>query len=120
MEAKAHQAYMGGIGSFRSSICSRERVQHFWQRHSHTLLVAYWSAVGSGIYSTDCGSHQFVRSISFESCVFHFSEQKMTTMPPKSPGTAVGAVRSAVAVQAASRRWLGFLRSVATCGQRIV
>ena len=35
----------------------------------------------------------------------------MTTMPNKSPEpTAVGAVRSAIAVHVAGRRWLSFLR----------
>lgn len=37
---------------------------------------------------------------------------KMPMLPNKSPEpTAVGAVRSAVAVHVASRRWLSFLRS---------
>jgi len=42
-----------------------------------------------------------------------FSEvySRMTMWPNKSPEpTAVGAVRSAVAVHATSRRWLSFLR----------
>jgi hypothetical protein len=110
VEAEAHQAGLGGIGSFRSSICGWERVRHFWQRHSHTLLVSYWSAGGCYIYSADRSYHQFGIAIIDEGFVFDISE-KMTTMPNKSPEpTAVGAVRSAVAVHVASRRWLSFFR----------
>jgi len=43
--------------------------------------------------------------------LFRAASMAMTTLPNKSPEpTAVGAVSSAIAVHAASRRWLSFFR----------
>ena len=48
------------------------------------------------------------------SCIYRVFYSSKTMLPNKSPEpTAVGACRSAVAVHAASRRWLSFFRSTA-------
>ena len=48
---------------------------------------------------------------SYQDIIFHFIMIFTSLMPNKSPEpTAVGAVRSAIAVHAAGRRWLSFLR----------
>ena len=45
------------------------------------------------------------------SCIYTVFYSSKTMLPNKSPEpTAVGAVRSAVAVHVASRRWLSFFR----------
>ena len=40
MEAEAHQADLGSIDDFRSGVFGRDSLQHRWQRHSHSFLVA--------------------------------------------------------------------------------
>jgi hypothetical protein len=60
----------------------------------------------------DCGhAHRVERGIGDDHIIQDLGFDMINQWPNKSPEpTAVGAVRSAVAVHAASRRWLSFFR----------
>ena len=84
MEAEAYQADLGGFGYLPGRFYSRFSLQHFRQRHSHSLLVVARFADSGGSFPAGYSFHQFVHAISFECgiiCRPEVSDQEMTTMP---------------------------------------